>query len=282
VRPAAAKSKTRIFVVEDDPNLRKLLRHVFSGHDEFLWVDERADVTSDLTEAIRKAEADVVIMDVVFGPSLAYKTQSRIDAVRAVRGFFGRRIGIVIYTGWADLFESACLAAGADQYVDKSNPDALIDAIRNCKDHDAIVGLKIEDGRSVTLDVWHKGVAQPARVRLSNAADIAILHYLAHERLNSGVNWLARGGPGQPYHFRQENVWSAICRFHLTRAADRWESQDIARAAGNVNAAVRQQAQLASKIHLICVPGSGNREIGMYRLNEFIEPSSVALPSVPN
>lgn len=93
----------RLLVVEDDPQMQKDLYEYFHGR-EIAGAPINVNITADFQEVLRTIgfrEADLIVLDVFEGPSLA--RASGLDVLRAVQeaGF----VGVVLYTAHPEKVE---------------------------------------------------------------------------------------------------------------------------------------------------------------------------------
>jgi len=104
---------TTVFLCDDAPALRQLLRAVLEAEGGIVVVGEAGD-GHGLTEAVRDAGADVVVLDV---------SMPRVDGLSALAELraAGGDVGVVVLSGCEPgATASKALALGADRYLEKS------------------------------------------------------------------------------------------------------------------------------------------------------------------
>lgn len=123
-RGDAVNGPIRVVIVDDNVNIRVLLRTMIDLEDDMVFVGEAVD-GFQAAELAQSCRADVIVMDVVMAG------MDGIDATRTVKAAApGTRV--VVYSSRPRYeSEDAALAAGADAYVEKSaSPQHLVELIR--------------------------------------------------------------------------------------------------------------------------------------------------------
>jgi diguanylate cyclase (GGDEF)-like protein len=115
VAPVAVGKEVRVFLCDDAPDLRHLLR-LSLEEDPELRVTGEADDGAEIVARVREAAADVVLMD------LSLPRVHGLQAVRALR-LQMPKVGIIVLSGFEKerMLERA-LAMGADMYIEKRAP----------------------------------------------------------------------------------------------------------------------------------------------------------------
>jgi diguanylate cyclase (GGDEF)-like protein len=112
-REGIGRDALRVFVCDDAPDLRALVRAALEWEDGVVVVGE-ADTGAGLSDAVRDASADVVLID------LAMPGVDGLEAIPALRAALPG-LGIVVLSGFARArMESEALALGADRYLEKA------------------------------------------------------------------------------------------------------------------------------------------------------------------
>ncbi len=108
---------TSVFLVDDVPELRELIRYGLEGDDDFVVVGEAGDGRAAI-EGIAETEPDAVLLD------LSMPDMDGLEAIPEIRR--GRPdIAIVILSGFAAArMERKAVERGADGYVEKGTPIA--------------------------------------------------------------------------------------------------------------------------------------------------------------
>lgn len=101
-----------VLVVDDDPLIRRMLRHALTGHGGLTVLAEAGD-GHDAVLLAGALEPDVVVLD------LAMPTVGGLEATPAIRAALPDCRILVFSASDADGAEAAALAAGADLYVEK-------------------------------------------------------------------------------------------------------------------------------------------------------------------
>jgi DNA-binding NarL/FixJ family response regulator len=105
---------TTVFLCDDSPSLRQLLRAVLESEAGIVVVGEAGD-GHGLAEAVRDAGADVVVLDV---------SMPRVDGLSALTALraAGADVGIIVLSGREPAATAAkAIALGADRYLKKSD-----------------------------------------------------------------------------------------------------------------------------------------------------------------
>ena len=104
---------TTVFLCDDAPALRQMLRAFLELEGGIVVVGEAED-GAGLAEAVRDADADVVVLDV---------SMPRVDGLQALAALraAGHDVGVIVLSG-SDTEATAprALALGADRYLEKS------------------------------------------------------------------------------------------------------------------------------------------------------------------
>ena len=104
---------TRVYICDDSPELRLLLGSVLEADGDIAVVGEAADGEL-LAEAVRRAAADVVVLD------LSMPRSNGLQALAVLRAA-APDLGIVVFSGFDQQPMAArVLALGADSYLEKS------------------------------------------------------------------------------------------------------------------------------------------------------------------
>jgi CheY-like chemotaxis protein len=117
----ARADRIRVYICDDAPELRKLLRAFLEWGGDVEVVGEAED-GAGLTDALRAAVADVVLLDL---------SMPRIDGLEALADLraAGVEVGVVVLSGFEEHQMAAkAMALGADRYVEKA---AGMEAVRN-------------------------------------------------------------------------------------------------------------------------------------------------------
>ena len=105
--------RIRVFICDDAPDLRRLLRSFLEWDEELEVAGESAD-GAGLCAAVRAADADVVLLDL---------SMPRVDGLEALADLRASEpeLGIVVLSGFEpQRMEAKALALGADRYLDKA------------------------------------------------------------------------------------------------------------------------------------------------------------------
>jgi diguanylate cyclase (GGDEF)-like protein len=114
-RAAADGGPIRVFLCDDAPGLRALLRACLELDGDLSVVGEAGD-GAGLLDAVRAVEADVVLLD------LSMPNVDGLEALADLRAA-DDRLGVVVLSGFdARRMEAQALALGADRYVEKAAP----------------------------------------------------------------------------------------------------------------------------------------------------------------
>ncbi len=111
--------RRRVLIVDDQPQIGRVfgLKLKYAGYDVVSTTSG-----AEAIELVRKQNFDVMLLDVLM-PNL-----SGMDVLVEVRTF--SQIPIILFTGRADIFETA-KRFGADDYISKPlNPDYLVEKIK--------------------------------------------------------------------------------------------------------------------------------------------------------
>lgn len=109
---AGAPDPVRVFLCDDVPDLRALLR-AFLEEDAAVVVVGEAGDGAGLAPAVAAAGADVVLLD------LSMPAVDGLEAIAALRAA-DHRLGIIVLSGFEQArMEAQALALGADRYLEK-------------------------------------------------------------------------------------------------------------------------------------------------------------------
>jgi EAL domain-containing protein (putative c-di-GMP-specific phosphodiesterase class I)/CheY-like chemotaxis protein len=112
-REVAADAQVRVFLCDDAPGLRALLRVSLERDGDLSVVGEAGD-GAGLPEAVRAARADVVLLD------LSMPNVDGLEALAELRAT-DERVAVIVLSGFdARRMEAQALALGADRYVEKA------------------------------------------------------------------------------------------------------------------------------------------------------------------
>lgn len=112
-----------LFLVEDHPTMRRVLRQLLDGETDLDVIGE-ADSAEDALEQLAALTPDLLLVD------LSLPGLSGMDLVRLLKQ---QRPGLrcLVVTGHTDgLYRAAAEAAGATGYVTKDDPDEVLAAVR--------------------------------------------------------------------------------------------------------------------------------------------------------
>jgi DNA-binding NarL/FixJ family response regulator len=110
----------RIFLCDDVPELRALLRYGLEEDDELRIVGEAGDARTAI-ERVAELQPDVVLLD------LSMPGMDGLEAIPELRGT-SPGCGSVVFSGFAaDRMREPALARGADRYLEKGEP---LDVVR--------------------------------------------------------------------------------------------------------------------------------------------------------
>ena len=114
-RDAAAEGPVRVFLCDDAPGLRALLRACLELDGDLVVVGEAGD-GAGLADAVRAVAADVVLLD------LSMPNVDGLEALADVRAG-DADLAVIVLSGFdARRMEAQALALGADRYVEKATP----------------------------------------------------------------------------------------------------------------------------------------------------------------
>jgi DNA-binding NarL/FixJ family response regulator len=113
-----------IAIVDDHAVVRAGLRQFFTDQPDFTVVAEAAS-GSEALDIVRKAEVDVVLLDI------SMPDQSGVDALAAIRAR-APELPVLILSGFAEAhYATTLLRQGASGYLNKDcDPDELVKAVR--------------------------------------------------------------------------------------------------------------------------------------------------------
>lgn len=114
----------RIAIVDDHPMVRAGLRQFFADQADFAVVGEAA-TGREAMDIVRKAEVDVIVMDI------AMPDQSGVDALAAIKAR-APELPVLILSGFPEEhYATTLLRQGASGYLNKDcDPEELVKAIR--------------------------------------------------------------------------------------------------------------------------------------------------------
>lgn len=114
----------RIAIVDDQPNVRAVLRDFFSIHPDLTVVGEGSS-GRDALELVRGGSVDVLLMD------LSMPGQNGIDALVQVQSV-APEVRVLVLSGYPETpYALQVLALGASGFLHKNcEPEAIIEAIR--------------------------------------------------------------------------------------------------------------------------------------------------------
>jgi len=129
-RPHAATPRRRtceelrIFVCDDAPELRLLMRSFLDGEPDLIVVGEAGD-GHELSVKVRTAGADVILLD------LSMPNVDGLEAIVDLRRLLPH-LGIVILSGFeSERMQAQTIALGADRYVEKrARADVILETVR--------------------------------------------------------------------------------------------------------------------------------------------------------
>jgi diguanylate cyclase len=123
-RPSGGAEELRIFVCDDAPELRMLMRSFLDGEPDLLVVGEAGD-GHELAGKVRDTGADVILLD------LSMPNVDGLEAIVDLRRSIPH-LGIVILSGFeSERMQAQTLALGADRYVEKrARADVVLDTVR--------------------------------------------------------------------------------------------------------------------------------------------------------
>lgn len=105
----------RIFLCDDVPELRALLRYGLEEDDDLEVIGEAGDARSAV-DAVGDLHPDVLLLD------LSMPGMDGLEAIPLVREA-SRATGIIVFSGFAaDRMAGAALDLGADRYLEKGEP----------------------------------------------------------------------------------------------------------------------------------------------------------------
>jgi len=123
-RTPSARSKRRIFIVDDHPLVRRGLTALINAEPGLIVCGEAATVQDGIV-AVEAAKPDLVVVDLSLGPD------DGLDLVRAIRSRHRRPRILVLTMHEGPLHVERAFAAGADGYVAKRKmTETLLTAIR--------------------------------------------------------------------------------------------------------------------------------------------------------
>ena len=122
--PAHGADTIRVFLCDDSPDLRLLMRAFLEGEPDLAVVGEAGD-GRDLTAHVSDASCDVILLD------LSMPDVDGLEAIVTLRTALPD-LGIVIVSGFErERMQAQALALGADRYIEKRAPAAeVLSAVR--------------------------------------------------------------------------------------------------------------------------------------------------------
>jgi DNA-binding NarL/FixJ family response regulator len=291
-------AKTRLYVVDDQPFVSDFVGRMAESSRDLEWVGEQRFPVPELPAIVRDAGADVVLMDISFGTQGPPDDEPKgIQAIRTLRRQLGSMLGIIALSGFEPYHEEA-LSAGADCWLNKSKDvpmdiwtRQLQDAIRNCKDHEYIAGLKLDAAALSALITIVRSNRAPQNILIPLSPNpFAFLYFLAQERRHKEENWIVKESSHQknaPYQFARMELWTEICTSMNIKTASRWEIDTLSSAAFAINRRTCPDGRDV-RTKLIITPGPGRRsrlheyaDPSTYHLNEFLESEKILLSKLP-
>jgi two-component system, OmpR family, KDP operon response regulator KdpE len=171
-----AKQRGRILIVDDDQQIRRVLRTTLISQGYEVWEARRGDAALDL---VRSEKFDLILLDINL-PDM-----TGLEVCRAIRSGFD--VPIIVLTVCSDEGDKvAALDAGADDYVTKPfNASELSARIRaRLKRHtaaaEAISGLYISDDFIIDFD--ERTVTRQEKTGRLSRKQCQLLLYLVNSR----------------------------------------------------------------------------------------------------
>ena len=121
---AGASRRARLFLVEDHPLMRQMLRRLLEGEGDLSVVGEAASAEAVLARLGENAP-DLILIDLSL-PGM--------NGLQLIKQLKGERpdLRCLVVTGHSDtLYQHAALAAGAVGFISKDNPDEVLAAVRS-------------------------------------------------------------------------------------------------------------------------------------------------------
>ena len=114
----------RVFLCDDVPELRTLLRFALEEDSDVRVVGEAGDATTGI-ERVSELQPDVLLLD------LSMPGLDGLEAIPLLKDA-APGVGIIVFSGFAaDRMRAPALALGADRYLEKGEPlDVIRDAVR--------------------------------------------------------------------------------------------------------------------------------------------------------
>lgn len=177
---AMMADRARVVIVEDEADVRDLIRARLGVDERFEVVGEGTDVTSAVA-AVQATQPDVVVLDLSVPGAVGSDLVTTILEVTPTAK-------VAVFSGLpADLMRAEALARGASSYVMKGDVESLVDAL------DSLVGrVEIADQEfpgdpssvrlarqfaTTTLHEWgHEGLVGPVTLVVSELATNAVVH----------------------------------------------------------------------------------------------------------
>lgn len=196
-----------------------------------------------------------------------------IDAIEALRRDCDPNLKIIAYSNWPYLRGEA-ITAGANDFLSKAaSGDAIRRMIRHVmarEDFPPDDPYNLGRLRAIELFVDRRGLILVGNFQTEpiylDPASFALLHYLAHERLQGAEHWVERIGDGgggiSQYHMKEPDLWHAIAEQHhlpVHFCEDRIDTANIAQWATRIHRQLRRWHDNTRKLTLIRVPGTRKR-----------------------
>ena len=123
-KSTGASRRARLFLVEDHPLMRQMLRRLLEGEGDLSVVGEAASAEAVLAQ-LGESAPDLILIDLSL-PGM--------NGLQLIKQLKGERpdLRCLVVTGHSDtLYKHAALAAGAAGFITKDNPDEVLAAVRS-------------------------------------------------------------------------------------------------------------------------------------------------------
>jgi len=145
-------SPTRVFIVDDHEVVREGLRTVLKK-DPAMSIVGMSEDTVDLVKKLKKAQADVVILDI------SMPNRSGLDALKDLRQLYPKTRVLILSMHPEERFAVRAFRAGASGYLNKQTAgEELIKAIQRIKSDRKYVSAGLAEQLAEELD--HKSSSQ--------------------------------------------------------------------------------------------------------------------------